>query len=107
MQEAKTAFGRKRAKDFSELDAEVLDYDEKYFEDYDTDSLLSKIECPSLLIYGNQELGGILSQNQVQRMMSKMPSLVPEYMEKSGHAPQRTEAGATFALISDFIESTD
>ena len=102
-----SAFGRRKAKDLVQLDPDTLGQalDRTAFDGFDPDSSLQAIRCPTLLIYGNTELGGIISQEDAERITSLIPDCAPEFMEDAGHAPNLSHPMQTCTLISNFLES--
>jgi pimeloyl-ACP methyl ester carboxylesterase len=74
--------------DLYRLDPEVLSAVvefEAMHADLDYDLLLPRIHCPVLIIQGNSELGGRLTDQEVERAVALLPRATVAYMETVGH----------------------
>ena len=81
---------RQFAKTLSMLDPGVLDYHaegraEEYLEGFDLVEMLPKITCPVLLVQGNPNLGGMLTDESVEFALAALPDAVSVLIEGSGH----------------------
>ena len=89
---------------------DCLDSYESYMrmnEGFDCDRLLKNISCPILLIQCNPELGGVLTDREVEYIRSVYPDVSHVYLEKSGHGMgiDDGEIAWVHGPLKDFLES--
>ena len=89
---------------------DCLDSYESYMrmnEGFDCDRLLRNISCPILLVQGNPELGGVLTDGDVEYVKSVHPDVSHVYLEKSGHGlgMDDGEIAWVHGPLKDFLES--
>ena len=89
---------------------DCLDSYESYMrvnEGFDCDRLLKNISCPILLVQGNPELGGVLTDGDVEYVKSVHPDVSHVYLEKSGHGLgiDDGEIAWVHGPLKDFLES--
>ena len=99
------SFSRRKTLDLVNLDPKTLDLDKSIFAGLNIDKMLPQITCPVLMIYGNPELGSILTRDEAEHIVSTIPNCVFEFMEDVGHAPQQENPAKSFTMISNFLES--
>jgi pimeloyl-ACP methyl ester carboxylesterase len=73
-----------------QMDPDVLAYHATgqalaFLEGFDLDNILEKIKCPVLLLQGNPSLGGMLTDNVVNQIKSRLPGTRHSYLETCGH----------------------
>lgn len=78
---------KKRAADLLKLDRKTLItvLDKTVFDDFNLDELLSKIICPVLVLRGNPELEGFITEEKADYLKEKINNCIIEYLEKSSH----------------------
>ncbi len=74
----------------SQMDPGVLEYHatgraKEFLEGFDLDEILEKIECPILLLQGNPSLGGMMTDDVVNHIKSRLPGAVHSLLEAFGH----------------------
>jgi pimeloyl-ACP methyl ester carboxylesterase len=76
-------------------------------EGFDCDRLLSNISSPILLIQCNLELGGVLTDKEVEYIKSVHPDVSHVYLEESGHGMGIDEGKIAWVHgpLKDFLES--
>ncbi len=76
-------------------------------EGFDCDRLLKNISCPILLIQCNPELGGVLTDKEIEYIRSVHPDVSHVYLEKSGHGMgiDDGEIAWVHGPLKDFLES--
>ncbi|MGL1936679.1 MAG: alpha/beta hydrolase [Fibrobacterales bacterium] len=100
-----SAAARMKAKSLARLDAKVLDIGPDFVEGVHREEVLSAITCPVHLIYGNQELGGILSHSNIEWITTLLHNWSSDYFDGSGHVPQSDELQKSVISVSSFLES--
>jgi pimeloyl-ACP methyl ester carboxylesterase len=81
---------RQFAKTLSMLDPGVLDYHadgraDEYLVGFDLDEMLPKITCPVLLVQGNPDLGGMMTDASVDYALAELPDATHVLIEGAGH----------------------
>jgi pimeloyl-ACP methyl ester carboxylesterase len=76
-------------------------------EGFDCDRLLKNLSCPMLLIQCNSELGGVLTDKEVEYIKSVHPDVSHVYLEESGHGMGIDEGKIAWVHgpLKDFLES--
>ena len=74
----------------SQMDPDILEYHaegraQEFLREFNMDSILRKIPCPVLLIQGNPELGGLMTDRAVAHSMVHLPDVSHVLLEKTGH----------------------
>ena len=100
------------AKTVSQMDPDILEYHaegrvQEFLRDFDLDSILQKINCPVLLIQGNPELGGMMTERAVAHSSETLPDVSHVLLEKTGHDLGLTswEIAPLLRAATDFLES--
>lgn len=81
---------RNFAKTLSMMDPGVLDYHaegqaDEYLAGFDLETMLPRITCPVLLIQGNPDLGGMMTDDSVEYALAMLPDAISVLIEGSGH----------------------
>jgi pimeloyl-ACP methyl ester carboxylesterase len=87
------------------LDPEVLSAIvefERMHADFDYEMLLPRIACPVLIIQGNPELGGRLTDQEVERAITLLPRATVARMETVGHM---LDPELVLQALTAFLES--
>ncbi len=71
----------------------------------DTMTVLPSIDVPTLLVHGELELGGIVSEGAVERVVSTMRDLTVVKIEGIGHDVHWRRADEFRGIVVDFLES--
>jgi pimeloyl-ACP methyl ester carboxylesterase len=101
---------RSRAWSVSQIDPDVLTLivENRAIDGYDLEARLQAITCPTLLLQGNPDLGGALSDEEAGWAASLMPRCVLVSMPEVGHlihnAPDIHALRFT-QLVCDFLET--
>jgi pimeloyl-ACP methyl ester carboxylesterase len=107
--QAKDTWGREWALLLSQLDQGTVDtfFDKSHWEGFDAETMLAKISCPTLLIYGDAEremFGSVLNQEQVAFITSAIPDCVSDYVD-AGHMTYSEQPIRAASIITSFLES--
>jgi pimeloyl-ACP methyl ester carboxylesterase len=91
------------------LDPEVLTpvIAGRWLEGYDLDKVLPAIEAPALLLQGNYNLGGALSENDGQRIARLLPRCTHVPLRDVGHLIHSLQTEATLRYVTSFLQSLD
>lgn len=100
------------AKTVSQMDPDILEYHaegrvQEFLSDFDLDNMLQKINCPVLLIQGNPELGGLMTDQAVAHSLEILPDVSHVLLEKTGHDLGLTswKVAPLLRATYDFLES--
>jgi pimeloyl-ACP methyl ester carboxylesterase len=75
------------------------------FEEWDGEKLLRQIRCPTLLLQANPELGGLMSDTDVERALELVPNVSHVRFSTLGHALYIQQAEPILRAVTDFLES--
>lgn len=96
----------------SYLDPGVLEYHaegraQEYLEGYDMNEILTMITCPVLLLQGNPSLGGMMTDQVVSEVLSRLPTTIHVLMEKAGHdlGLDTWEVAPLLSVVNSFLHS--
>ncbi|STY29823.1 hydrolase [Legionella wadsworthii] len=78
---------------------------EDTFKNYNIETLMEKIQCPTLLIYGNAQRGSLINYNDIEQILEIKPDLVHVQISQAGHSPIRQDKESTLKAIKEFIKS--
>lgn len=99
------------AKTISQLDPGVLEYHaqgrgQEFLENFDMAGILQQVSCPVLLLQGNPELGGLLSDEAVGYALSKLQGAT-HVLLKAGHdlGLSTWQVAPLLRAVTDFLES--
>ncbi|WP_133137551.1 alpha/beta fold hydrolase [Legionella rowbothamii] len=73
------------------------------FENYN-EHVFEKIQCPTLLIYGSLEQGGLISNDDIERILHIKPNLAHIKISQAGHSPIQQDRAPTLKAIKQFIK---
>ncbi|MFO0946358.1 MAG: alpha/beta hydrolase [Planctomycetota bacterium] len=96
------------AKGLSQMDPDVLTpvIDGRWLEGYDLEQILRSIACPSLLLQGNFNLGGALSDNDAELAAAWIRRCTFIRIREVGHLIHSLHTEATLRFVTAFLEST-
>jgi pimeloyl-ACP methyl ester carboxylesterase len=77
----------------------------EWAEGYDTVRLFPRLTCPVLLLRGNPELGGVITDEEVEKAVELVPDLTYVYLRANGHALFPVGAEPVLSSITIFLES--
>ncbi|MDR3503235.1 MAG: alpha/beta hydrolase [Legionella sp.] len=84
--------------------SEMIHQFDETFKDYNINELFKQIICPTLLLYGSAALGSLTTANEVGRLLTIKPDLVPMQIENAGHLPICEDKETTLNAIMQFME---
>ncbi len=95
----------------SKLDGNALTYvlDGSAFEGWDTDTLLSRIECPVLLEHGERSIGAgvgasAIYEGELERAVPLIKDCTVIQIKGSGHIPMVQQPEEFMRVASDFVK---
>lgn len=100
------AESRERARHMSFVDPAVIG-SQRSGGPFDTAAYLERIRVPTLLIHGEMELGGIVSDGGAERAASVMPDLTVVRIGGIGHDIHWRRAAEFRSVVIDFLESLE
>jgi pimeloyl-ACP methyl ester carboxylesterase len=86
-------------------DTFAMTLDQSSFKQWDGEELLRQIRCPTLLLQANPELGGLMSDMDVERALKLLPDASHVRFPTLGHALYIQQAEPVLHAISEFLES--
>ena len=102
------------AKTLSMLDPGVLDYHaegrvDEFLEGFELREMLHNITCPVLLVKGNPNLGGMMTDESVDFALNELPNATHVLIEGAGHdlGLDSWDANPLLRVISGFLEALD
>jgi pimeloyl-ACP methyl ester carboxylesterase len=87
-------------------DALLATVDGAAYEDWRADNILPRIACPTLLLQGNPELDGLLSDGDVKLALSLLPNAQHVKFHLLGHALFMHQAKPVLEAIVPFLSKT-
>lgn len=92
----------------SRMDPEVLTpvIEGEWLVGYDLENILANIVCPTLLLQGNFNLGGALSDNDAELAASWIRRCTFIRIREVGHLIHSLHTEATLRFVTSFLEST-
>jgi pimeloyl-ACP methyl ester carboxylesterase len=103
---------REWAKTITQLDPDVLELHaqgrkSEFWGGFDMDGMLPKICCPVLLLQGNSELGGLMSDADVKHGLSVLPEAYHVKIEHAGHdlGLASWQVAPLMTAVANFLES--
>ena len=98
---------RSRAASLSQMDPEVLTpiVEGRAVDDYDLGERLRRLACPTLVLQGNPELGGALTDLEARWAASLIPDCTHVSLPNVGHGIHAGEAAAYSHLVTSFLEA--
>jgi pimeloyl-ACP methyl ester carboxylesterase len=82
----------------------VIEFDEMY-DGYDYECLFPLITCPVLIIQGSQVHGGALTNEEIERTLTLLPSATVSRMETVGHPLHAQEKDTVLLAMSAFLKT--
>ena len=83
----------------------VIEFENMY-KDYNCEHLLPLISCPVLIIQGNPALGGMLTNEDIERAVAILhPSVTIARMETVGHPLHTQEKEPVLLAITSFLDA--
>lgn len=97
---------RARAEVLSQLDPDALTYslENHHLTGLNLDSLLTQVECPTLLIQGNPELGAALFDEDVNRALTLLRHGTWMSIPDGGHMLQHSHPEAIASALNNFYD---
>lgn len=86
-------------------DTFAMTLDQSSFERWDGEKLLRQIHCPTLLLQASPELGGLMSDADVDRALEVLPDVSHVRFPTLGHALYIQQAEPVLRAVTDFLES--
>ena len=98
---------RFRAASLSQMDPDVLTpiVEDRAIENYDLGERLRRIACPTLILQGNPELGGALTDLEARWAATLIPDCAHVYLPNVGHGVHTGESAAYGQLVPSFLEA--
>ena len=98
---------RSRARAISQLDPDALTaiVETRAIDGYDLGDRLSRVACPALLLQGNAELGGAMSDDEARWAASLLPDCAHVYLPNVGHLIHGEQPVAFGQIVTGFLES--
>ncbi|MCL4218745.1 MAG: alpha/beta hydrolase [Candidatus Hydrogenedentes bacterium] len=98
---------RRRLKQLSQCDPEELTLiiERKKFAPYHLETLLTRLACPVLLLQGDPDLGGALTDQDAALATPLLADCTHVYLENVGHGIHSEQPVVFGRIVSDFLES--
>ncbi len=98
---------RKRAADLVKLDIRAVQavLDKSVFDGFNLDELLSRVSCPVLVLRGNPELEGFITEEKADYLKKRINRCAIEYLEKSSHIVHIDQPLETARYLLEFFTS--
>lgn len=95
------------AKCLKAVDPEVLApiLDQTWLDGFDLDALLAAIRCPTLILRGNEKLGGMLDRAEAEQWAARLQDPVLVDLPNTGHLLHWMETATTVRHVCAFLES--
>jgi pimeloyl-ACP methyl ester carboxylesterase len=79
--------------------------DDRYFEGLDTRRLLNKVTCPTLMLYGEIDKGGVVRDRDVEFFLAHTPYGLALPIKDAGHLLQWDQPARVLELIAQWNEN--
>lgn len=76
-----------------------------FFDDLDLEQAANKVKCPTLLLYGELELQGIVRDSDVEFLKRHIPQIVAHQIKGAGHSPHWEQTETTLEHINNFLKT--
>jgi len=95
------------AKCLADIDPTVLRpiVEARWLENFHYEEILSRLRCPSLLLQGDQDAGGMLSDKDAQRIVEIAPDCLLVKVLGCGHLIHWSRSETALQMIHAFLES--
>jgi len=89
------------------VDPEVVSVllEDKFFEGLNLEETLIKVQCPTLLLYGELESGSLVPETEVAFIKQYVPQTIAHLIEDAGHSPHWEQTEITLEYILDFLNT--
>jgi pimeloyl-ACP methyl ester carboxylesterase len=78
--------------------------EDRFFEGMDTQAILEKLTCPTLMLYGEIEKGGVVRDKDVDFFLSHAPNGTAIQIKDAGHLLQYDQPARVLELIAEFSQ---
>jgi pimeloyl-ACP methyl ester carboxylesterase len=78
--------------------------EDRYFADLDTQNLLEKVTCPTLMLYGQIEKGAVVRDKDVEFFLAHTSNGSATQVKDAGHLLQWDQPVQVLELIKEFVE---
>jgi pimeloyl-ACP methyl ester carboxylesterase len=108
VRQVRTASDRRWALGLSQLDPQAVGsfLSGAQWEDWDADAILAGIACPTLLLYGDRDKGGLTTPEQAEALRARLPDCVVNHLPM-GHVPSPAQRPEAAMIIGEFLESLE
>jgi len=79
--------------------------EDKFFEGLNLEEALSKVRCPTLLLYGELESGSLVPETEVAFIKQYVPQMIAHLIDDTGHSPHWEQTEITLGHIQDFLKA--
>lgn len=86
-------------------DALAMTLDGSTLADFDSESLLRKMQCPTLILQANPELGGLMMDEEVERAVRLLAKPMLVKFPLLGHALHQQQPNPVIKAVSSFLET--
>jgi pimeloyl-ACP methyl ester carboxylesterase len=99
---------RRWALTLSQLDVALVDslLDGRVWDGYDADAIAAGIHCPTLVLYGDVDKGGVLTPEDAEWLRATIPHCVVNHLPM-GHGPSPAQQPEMAMIICEFLESLE
>jgi pimeloyl-ACP methyl ester carboxylesterase len=103
-----TSFDRRLATTISRLDAGVpnANLDGSVSDGWDTEAILAAIVCPTLLLHGDVDKGGLITPENAEWLRAALKDCVVNHLDM-GHGPSPAQCPEVAMIICEFLESLE
>jgi pimeloyl-ACP methyl ester carboxylesterase len=77
----------------------------KFFDGLQLEETLTKVLCPTLLLYGDVELGSLVPEREVEFLKNHIPQITTGHIESTGHFPHSGQTETTIEHIDNFLKT--
>ena len=94
---------------FSTLDPEFvkIHLEDRYLDGMDTQAVLEKITCPTLMIYGEIDKGGVVRDSDAEFFRAHIPNGKAVQIKNAGHLIHVDQLEQMVELIQDWLKSSN
>jgi len=103
---------REWARTLEQLDPDVVQLlaegrKQEFRANFDMDAMVSKVSCPVLLLQGNTSLGGIMTDEDVEHVLSTLPEAYCVKIDHAGHdlGLSTWQVAPLLTALTNFLES--